>query len=79
MIVTPPDRPETPIKTVKFTFNGVESAVDLPVNLEGTAISTHAGVIASWPVGTRSHTHSADGQNWTITAQGETVTAEVVA
>ena len=62
MIVTPPNRPETPIKTVKFTFQGVESVASLPVDLEGTAVSAYAGVIASWPVGTRSHTHSADAR-----------------
>lgn len=61
---------------IRFTYYG--SAFDRSVPPIALAIGPEAATVAGWSVGVTVDTRQTSATTWTITAQGETVTAEVV-
>lgn len=61
---------------IRFTYQGVETDRDVAPIVY--TVSAEAAEIAGWGEGVTVDTRQTTATTWTITAEGETVTAEVI-
>jgi len=61
---------------IRFTYNGTDT--DRDISAEMQTVASVAADIAGWSSGVSIHVTQTSATTWTVTAQGETVTAEVI-
>lgn len=61
---------------IRFTYNGVDTDQDIPPDIR--SVASTAADIAEWALAVSVQATQTSATTWTITAQGESVTAEVI-
>jgi len=61
---------------IRFEHNGTQTDQAVPADINSVAVA--AAAVAGWGEGVTFHVTQTSATTWTVTAQGEIVTAEVI-
>ena len=61
---------------IRFTYQGAQTDQDVPA--DGNSVAVAAATLAGWGEGVTVRAQQTSPTTWTFTAEGETVTAEVI-